>query len=73
MELPVEIKKPRRGRPPKTREEKNQAQDVAEAAQSAEEKPSAAAVTEEAPVAAAAAAAGKIVCSINKCGCPAAL
>lgn len=69
MELPVEIKKPRRGRPPKPREEKNQAQDVAEAAQSAEEKPSAAAVTEEALVVAAA---GKIVCSINKCGCPAA-
>lgn len=71
MELPVEIKKPRRGRPPKPREEKNQAQDVAEAAQSAEEKPSAAAVTEEVPVVAA--AAGKILCSINKCGCPAAL
>lgn len=65
----MEIKKPRRGRPPKPREEKNQAQDVAEAAQSAEEKPSAAAVTEEAPVAAAA---GKIVCGVNKCGCPAA-
>lgn len=64
MDSPVEIKKPRRGRPPKPKE-KNPPQDVAE------EKPSVAAVTVEAP--AAAAAAGRFMCSVNKCGCPAAL
>lgn len=50
LEIPVEVKKPRRGRPPKTSAEgeKNRPQDVTEATQSAREKPSGAAVTEAA-------------------------
>lgn len=69
MSSPVEIKKPRRGRPPKPREEKNQPQDVSMASQSAGEKPSAAAVTEATP----AAAGGKILSRIDMCGFHAAL
>lgn len=57
QELPVEIKKPRRGRPPKPKEEKNQTQDVAEAAEGAGEEPPPAAVAAPAAAAAVAAAA----------------
>lgn len=66
LEIPLEVKKPRRGRPPKTsgEGEKNRPQDVTDASQSAGEKPSGAAVTE-----AAAAAAGKIRLMINQHGC----
>lgn len=65
----MEVKKPRRGRPPKTsvEGEKNRPQDVTEASQSAGEKPSGAPVTEAA--APAAAAAGKIRLRINQHGC----
>lgn len=66
----MEVKKPRRGRPPKTsgEGEKNRPQDVTEASQSAGEKPSGAAVT-EAAAPAAPAAAGKIRLRINQHGC----
>lgn len=62
MEFAVEVKKPRRGRPPKSREEKIQTQDAAEAARSAEKEPPA-----------AVAAVGKILSWINRCRCHAAL
>lgn len=69
----MEVKKPRRGRPPKTsgEGEKNRPQDVTEEIQSAAEKPSGAAVTEAAAAAIAppSAAAGKIRLRINQHGC----
>lgn len=71
LEMPVEVKKPRRGRPPKTSGggEKNQPHGVTEVTQSAAEKPSGAAVTEAAAAAAPPVAAGKIRLMINQDGC----